>query len=133
MSGHSAEPWFVEPYCDSDRAEIHSGERTTEALEHPEGGDYVTSPVVLAYKVLPLKADANRIAACVNACRGLNPEHVPELVAMVEKLQLALGIFLTGEQQPSAYIKQKTLDVYQEGLELLAKIKPTADPNPSPR
>lgn len=60
---HSLEPWFFEPTPNGDRAEIHHGERT----EHADG--YCDSPVVLALKVLPTIADAERIVLCVNACR----------------------------------------------------------------
>jgi hypothetical protein len=65
----SDEPWWIEPTQNGDRAEIHRGERTT----HPTD-DYVTSPVVVALKVLPTIADAERVVACVNACRGIPTE-----------------------------------------------------------
>jgi hypothetical protein len=67
---HSPEPWFFEPYLpNEERAEIHCGERTT----HPTD-DYVTSPVVVALKVLPTIADAERIVAAVNFCRQFDTE-----------------------------------------------------------
>jgi len=66
------EPWWIEQYQpNEERAEIHYGERTT----HPTDG-YVTSPVVVAIKVLPTVEYAERIVACVNACRGIPTERL---------------------------------------------------------
>lgn len=122
-SEHSPEPWFVEPYCDSDRAEIHSGERTTDDEEYSDGYQYVTSPVVLAYKVLPLQADAERIVACVNALRGLNPEHVGELVAALDDL----ADYAEGACDEGFGSAQEQSDGMQASIkkarELLAKVK----------
>lgn len=36
-------------------------------------------------------ANAARIVACVNACAGINPEVVPEMVVLLEKLQSEIG------------------------------------------
>jgi len=69
---HSLEPWWIEPLANNDRrAEIHSGERTVHEVD-----GYVTSPCVVAYKVLPTTEDAERIAACVNACAGIPTEEL---------------------------------------------------------
>lgn len=38
--------------------------------------------------LIPIEADAARIISCVNACQGLNPEAVPELL---EACKLALA------------------------------------------
>lgn len=45
------------------------------------------------------KANAQRIVACVNACKGINPEAVPELL---EALELFLSCKITNEQQNEA-------------------------------
>jgi len=59
-------------------------------------------------------ANAARIVACVNACAGINPEAVPELVNALTELELRTREFLAGELVtfPAALLPQvrKTLD-----------------------
>ena len=38
------------------------------------------------------RANARRIVACVNACAGLNPEAVPDLLAACEAVRLGSGV-----------------------------------------
>lgn len=68
---HTPEPWFVEPFLPDNglpRGEILRAPRTL----HEDGG--VNSEVVVEYKGSPTLADAERIVACVNACRGIPTE-----------------------------------------------------------
>ena len=49
------------------------------------GPTYVEGLVNVATGLTP--EDANRIVACVNACAGINPEAVPELVRAAQAVQ----------------------------------------------
>lgn len=45
-----------------------------------------------------------RIVACVNACQGINPEVVPEMVGVLEKIQRVFeetAVILNQAQQPA--------------------------------
>jgi hypothetical protein len=102
---------------------------------------YRNDIVTLFYEGQKIEDSPERVFACYSACRNIpteqlvidhvewltikarNAEVVPELVAMVEKLQLALAVFMVGSEPPTDYIKGKCLDVYQEALALLDKVK----------
>lgn len=84
-SEHSPEPWYAWTgvvhvhIFDKDNIDDDSPNRPIAKLEI---NDYDT--------VEHAEADAARIVACVNACAGLNPEVVPELVGMLEECRVAL-------------------------------------------
>ena len=68
MTQHTAEPW-----------------RT-------ENGDVVCKEGPIAAVMLPNdRANATRIVACVNACEGINPEAVPELLEALKDMYLGRG------------------------------------------
>lgn len=70
---HTPEPWFFNPH----RSSITQQDPT-------EAPDSSKKLICLLYQGNGIKyedADAKRIVACINACAGLNPEAVPELVA----------------------------------------------------
>ena len=47
-------------------------------------GEYVYGNTNPVGSTVDRPADAARIVACVNACAGLNPEHIPALVEAVQ-------------------------------------------------
>ena len=73
---HTAEPW-----------------RTPSGFDEPVvfgGADTETHPICIAldapYRDLSTrKANAERIVSCVNACKGINPEAVPELLKALKR------------------------------------------------
>jgi hypothetical protein len=48
----------------------------------------------------PSLPNARRIIACVNACRGINPEAVPELLAALELLVRDIGFLVEAGDLP---------------------------------
>ena len=70
MAGHTPEPW--DAYLDGSDSDVRAN-----------GGETVICPMA-PYTGSPFgkeaEANAKRIAACVNACKGINPEAVPELL-----------------------------------------------------
>lgn len=69
---HTPEPWIIE--------------------HDPDGVPYIwrdgTSHFVTKVTgVMDTEANASRIVACVNACKGINPEAVPELLAALKDVR----------------------------------------------
>ena len=84
---HTPEPWIA---CDiADILGLNAGH--FEIYNKPFGAGIVGWAVT--------KEDAARIVSCVNACKGINPEAVPELL---EALELFLSCKITNEQQNEA-------------------------------
>ena len=81
MSTHTPGPWrFVR-------------KDASHALVASAFGDEYENPMIA--KVWLKGADfsesnALRIVACVNACEGINPEVIPEMVRMLDRLEVAL-------------------------------------------
>ena len=48
------------------------------------------------------KANAKRIVACVNACAGINPEAVPEVLEALRVTAVALAICGEGTVRPGS-------------------------------
>lgn len=72
---HTPEPW--------DLSCLGAGEEI-EALRITGPGDEEVIPPT--YMDTPTEENFKRIVSCVNACEGLNPEAVPELVAKLEHI-----------------------------------------------
>jgi len=72
MSGHTSEPWIV---GDDDKNEQPT-------IYGDEGRQFVglCAHECLVSRIPEAAANAKRIVACVNACAGINPEAVPELL-----------------------------------------------------
>jgi hypothetical protein len=66
-----------------------------------------------------MEAYLERATKCAEACRGLNPEAVPELVGMVEKLTAELDRLYTASNECHAY----TDGMLHNARELLARVK----------
>lgn len=59
------------------------------------------------------EANGERIVACVNACKGINPKAVPDLLAVVDALVKAGGIM-----EPSEWFsKAKTALAKAKGIQ----------------
>lgn len=73
---HTPEPWRIStanPYAvNAGRADQSLGICITHGVDDPNYSDFFPSTE-------QAKANAQRIVACVNACKGINPEVVPEL------------------------------------------------------
>ncbi|MEN6550004.1 MAG: hypothetical protein ABFE07_28505 [Armatimonadia bacterium] len=84
---YAPEPWQVE----------EEGEVSWISSTHPRAGvgDLVCNPPErdLRHSLRRWPANARRIVECVNACRGINPRAVPQLVALAQWLsgRLVLG------------------------------------------
>lgn len=77
MSKHTPEPWeAVEP----------SNWYGTAILVRKERGDPIAQIPLMGWPIRVARANAERIVACVNACKGINPEAVPDLLAALEQL-----------------------------------------------
>ena len=72
--GHTREPWHIEYECN-----IFSENHRLVA----SAGGYQTNAENDRHR-LENEANARRIVACVNACEGINPEAVPDLLAACE-------------------------------------------------
>lgn len=112
-SEHSPEPW--KECCDDCSAiEDANGDRiaSVHALD-----DEADGPELL------MKANKRRMLACVNALRGLNPEHVGELVAALDDL----ADYAEGACDEGFGSAQEQSDGMQASIkkarELLAKVK----------
>lgn len=95
MSGHTPEPWRVDKLGDDGRVICGpEGEPiadwTCSSQKYDELGDWVTEP------------DADRIVACVNACVGINPEAVQELLSACIQARAAMPdpTWSSDEQKP---------------------------------
>jgi hypothetical protein len=97
MSEHSPEPWKHV----ADSYEVVDAE-----------GDCVCGGKNHWDRAAPGTADGQRIVACVNACCGLNPERVPELVAVTQAIITCW--LMSGDVPPDDMKKAK---------ELLAKVR----------
>jgi hypothetical protein len=73
---HTPEPWF---YC----ASIHSPTTGTECIL----ADNTGRTIARAYNrpIVESNANAKRIVSCVNACAGIDPEAVPEMLNACER------------------------------------------------
>jgi hypothetical protein len=60
--------------------EKHTPEPWTARKNTHDNGEWVVQAKPEAVADVETEADARRIAACVNACAGINPEAVPDLV-----------------------------------------------------
>ena len=73
MAGHTPEPWHISEYANGYKGWIEDAQNELVAHAPP--------PKSLAERY----ANAERIVACVNACKGINPEAVPDLLAAAEE------------------------------------------------
>lgn len=77
---HTPEPWIA---CDiADILGLNAGH--FEIYNKPFGAGIVGWAVT--------KEDAARIASCVNACKGINPEAVPELLEALRECERELSV-----------------------------------------
>lgn len=76
---HTSEPWQVNKDC---------GDFDTLAIYDPKGKKIVFWGGHYNVSVLEGEANVNRIVACVNACKGINPEAVSDLL---QALNIALA------------------------------------------
>ena len=77
MSEHTKEPWVTGKWGDGS-----SGYGLTNVIA-PD------SEVIIATDVI--EGEATRIIACVNACAGINPEAVPDMVEALKTARTALS------------------------------------------
>lgn len=82
---HTLEPWVLTNWENSnyDAIAIHGGENGTQwiaevVLDHDVGDKSAAE----------MKANANRIVECVNACAGINPSAVPKMLAACKMLSI---------------------------------------------
>ncbi len=71
------------------------------------------------------KANAERIVACVNACEGINPDAVPDLLAVLEPL-----IAYIDNEGPPAKEWKAIADLCEQGHAVIAKVKEGPCPSP---
>lgn len=81
MTAHTPEPWRLD--TDGGSGQYHN-------IRH---NMICSGPYLLGSRrdTGTAKADAARIVACVNACAGINPEAVPDLLAAVEDALIQFG------------------------------------------
>ena len=84
---HTKEPWeaVITEYDKRQGTDI-TIQVLTPVHKNPKFICRVYGPGVLARQSEETLANARRIVSCVNACRGLNPEVVPEILEMCEAL-----------------------------------------------
>lgn len=101
---HSQEPWAP---CCYECSAILSGEVRIASFHIDED---ISEEV--------MRANKERVIACVNACRDLNPEHVADAVGMLE---LVIGLYDDTKTPESPNGR----GVWAQARDLLAKVKPT--------
>lgn len=69
---HTPEPWVA-------TVNSQNGEHCIE-----QDGSVFQEPTEIALLQFSEEVDRERIVACVNACKGINPEAVPDLLAVVK-------------------------------------------------
>ena len=81
MNKHTSEPWEIT--VGFDRSTVSGG--TSES-----GSAHVIADVrhSTAYRAGEGEANSRRIVACVNACAGINPEAVPDLLKLAKAMLL---------------------------------------------
>jgi len=93
MSKHSPEPWEqrIQPEPPENSRWAHSSRNPVTIHGGPNG--FVVAVVDRNYTPTNEYAEANaaRIVACVNACAGINPEAVPEMLAMLVEARKWIG------------------------------------------
>jgi len=96
MSGHTREPWFLWGVHGTDFTAIATRERRDEWEEFAPNFEVLGSSEWLRVG----EADALRIVACVNACEGINPEAVRDLLAAaMDVLESYRAMCLEGDQE----------------------------------
>lgn len=124
MSEHSPEPW-------QERADgfdgIEDAENMSVDFEHPTSDDGHRCTDRCRGYLENEAANRARAIACVNACRGLNPECVPELVACLKSLLCSHQELLERCLLHDAFLNHaQQLNAGVEGIrakELLARVK----------
>jgi hypothetical protein len=103
---HTAEPWLLNT-C-GDRREIISSDGSV--MGEMCGDD--SDP-----HCWPITANAERLVACVNACAGINPEAVPDLLAALEAVtqQLADLHAAIADQGLSGQFVDDSINMMSEG------------------
>ena len=79
MSEHTPEPWSVNGFgvwADRGRTDYLEGISLVAFTRSSSDGTDTED-----------QANAQRIAACVNACKGINPETVPDMLAALEQVR----------------------------------------------
>lgn len=59
--------------------------------KHAEQGDLMLAELRGAGWGAPIVANGKRLAACWNACEGINPETVPDLLAMLKLVEYSFS------------------------------------------
>jgi hypothetical protein len=100
--------------------EYRNAEWNTEGEVYTIGWLYSYGIVCQKYPIAQYHSedDRNKAVACVNACRGLNPAAVPELVDMIEGL-LPFAILAQDKPDTDAHAKL----AIKMAKELLARVK----------
>jgi hypothetical protein len=98
---HTNEPWQL-LMVDGEHDETHRG---IIFCQRPETDCCKANPRIALAIVDHIEggegeANASRIVSCVNACAGLNPESVPELLALAQHVLAMKGdCYLTGHPE----------------------------------
>ena len=71
-------------------------ERRATALVLIGNGDHAVAHMAPSRRQPAKRADADRIVACVNACDGINPEAVPDLLAACEAASREISAAVAG-------------------------------------
>jgi hypothetical protein len=85
---HTPEPWIVaEMDLPFNRLSIRTSGGYGEIVSFPDWG-------------FNTAANADRIVACVNACKGINPEAMPDLLKALQGTLAALNVAFSAEEDP---------------------------------
>lgn len=103
---HTPEPWRVGRHAVVADVPVVGGCSGTDDVDY-YGGHLVCETVT--------EANAERIIACVNACKGINPEAVPDLLEACEALPL--DKFRDGEPPDAADFKDNA-DAFLRAMRL---------------
>ncbi len=79
-------------FCAACEPNLMNTQHTPEPWYYRQGGECVMAPddwVCIVHNNDHREANARRIVACVNACKGINPEAVPDLLEALQVLLLA--------------------------------------------
>lgn len=123
-TSHTPEPWT----CDENGVIIAADKNRAISIAETSRRRWVMSPYGGTQKfgdmIAEAEANGRRITACVNACAGINPEAIPDFLALLKEAEtLADGYGLDVESNPDEGLRTEAAEFAGRIRAALAKAK----------